>query len=220
VQAFWLSAGDGVPGRAGDKTQLVALALSTRYNARTVLAGVFVATLAVHLLSTAIGGLAGELLPTAWIRLAAGLAFIAFAAWTLRGDELDDERGPRQCVSPFWCVFVTFFLAELGDKTMLSTITLAAGNPFVPIWLGSTIGMVLSDALAIGVGQLLGAKLPERAVKTGAAIIFLLFGLYSLYSAGPALGLVAWSSGTALSLAAAIWLLRGRPRRPLAEERA
>ena len=78
-------------------------------------------------------------------------------------------------------VAVTFFLAELGDKTMLGTVTLATQYPPVQVWLGSTVGMVLSDALAIWVGQALGKRLPERAVKLGAAAIFLAFGLFSLY---------------------------------------
>ena len=77
-------------------------------------------------------------------------------------------------------VTITFFLAELGDKTMLSTVTLAASYPLAPVWIGSSLGMVLSDALAIWVGQALGKKLPERAVKLGAAGIFFAFGLYYL----------------------------------------
>jgi putative Ca2+/H+ antiporter (TMEM165/GDT1 family) len=78
-------------------------------------------------------------------------------------------------------VTVTFFLAELGDKTMLTTVTLASQYSAVQVWLGSTLGMVLSDALAIWVGQALGKRLPERAVKIGAAAIFLAFGFFSIY---------------------------------------
>jgi putative Ca2+/H+ antiporter (TMEM165/GDT1 family) len=72
-------------------------------------------------------------------------------------------------------------LAELGDKTMLSTVTLATQYPPVAVWLGSTLGMVLSDALAIGVGNVMGTRLPQKAVKIGAAAIFLAFGLFSLF---------------------------------------
>jgi putative Ca2+/H+ antiporter (TMEM165/GDT1 family) len=166
----------------GDKTQLVALMLATRFKAGIVLAGVFVATLLVHAFSVILGDLAGKVLPHGWIMVLSGLAFIGFAAWTWCGDRLDeDNQRLRRLTSPFMIVAVTFFLAELGDKTMLSTVTLATQYPLVPVWLGSTAGMVLSDALAIWVGQALGKRLPERAVKLGAAVIFLAFGLFSLY---------------------------------------
>ena len=179
---FWLSLALVFLAELGDKTQLVALMLATRFKAGIVLAGVFVATLLVHAFSVVLGDLAGKLVPHGWILLLSGLAFIAFAIWTWRGDRLDDEdQKIRRITSPFMIVTVTFFLAELGDKTMLTTVTLATQYSIVQVWLGSTLGMVLSDALAIWVGQALGKRLPERAVKIGAAAIFLAFGLFSLY---------------------------------------
>ena len=179
---FWLSLALVFIAELGDKTQLVALMLATRFKAGIVLAGVFVATLLVHAFSVVLGDLAGKLVPHGWIMLLSGLAFIAFAIWTWRGDRLDDEdQKIRRITSPFMIVTVTFFLAELGDKTMLTTVTLATQYSIVQVWLGSTLGMVLSDALAIWVGQALGKRLPERAVKIGAAAIFLAFGLFSLY---------------------------------------
>jgi Ca2+/H+ antiporter, TMEM165/GDT1 family len=181
MEGFWLSLGLVFLAELGDKTQLVALTLATRFRAGVVLAGVLVATLAVHLLSVAMGGLTGAFLSTAWIEFLSGLAFVGFALWTLRGDRLDGDEGTKHPLrSPFMIVTITFFLAELGDKTMLSTVTLAASHPLVPVWIGSSLGMVLSDALAIWVGQALGKKLPERAVKLGAAGIFFAFGLYYL----------------------------------------
>lgn len=201
MDAFWLSLGMIFIAELGDKTQLVALTLATRYRARVVLGGIFAATLAVHVFSAAIGGLVGGLLPTNWIKFVAGLAFIGFGLWTLRGDSLDEESGSRKRIaSPFWLVFVTFFLAELGDKTMLSTVTLAATNAVVPVWLGSTVGMVLSDGLAIWVGKALGARLPERAIKVGASVIFFLFGLFSVYQGGVSLPKAAWLGGVLLVL--------------------
>jgi len=193
MNAFWLSLVMIFLAELGDKTQLVALTLATRYNAKVVLWGIFWATLAVHVASAGIGWVMGGLLPTDWIGFLAGLAFIGFGFWTLRGDCLDeDECRKRRIVSPFWLVFVTFFLAELGDKTMLSTVTLGTTNPFIPGWLGSTIGMVLSDGLAIGLGKLLGARLPEKAVKIGAAVIFFGFGIYSMIEGGLKLPYYAW----------------------------
>ncbi len=148
MQDFWLSFGMIFLAELGDKTQLVALTLATRYKASLVLAGIFVATLAVHIVSAVLGGVMGGLLPTDWIKFAAGVAFIGFGFWTLRGDCLEEgEDGRcRRIASPFWLVFVTFFLAELGDKTMLGTVTLAATGAFIPVWIGSTLGMVVSAA--------------------------------------------------------------------------
>jgi putative Ca2+/H+ antiporter (TMEM165/GDT1 family) len=179
MEEFLLSLGLIFVAELGDKTQLVALALATRFRAGVVLAGIFIATLLVHLLSVAIGGLTGTVLSPAWIELLSGLAFIGFGLWTLRGDELDEDHGAKQSLtSPFLIVTVTFFLAELGDKTMLGTVTLAASHPWVCVWIGSTLGMVISDGLAIWVGHALGKKLPERTIKIGAAGIFFVFGLY------------------------------------------
>jgi Ca2+/H+ antiporter, TMEM165/GDT1 family len=108
------------------------------------------------------------------------LAFLAFAAWTLRGDELSDEeeQKARQATGmAILAVGTAFFLAELGDKTMLATITLATTEGWFGTWIGSTLGMVLADALAIWVGFLLGRRLPEKAIKYGAATAFLIFGV-------------------------------------------
>jgi Ca2+/H+ antiporter, TMEM165/GDT1 family len=182
MHGFWVSLALVFLAELGDKTQLVALMLATRFKAGIVLAGVLVATLLVHAFSVALGGITGRFLPHGWILLLSGLAFIGFAIWTWRGDRLDDEdQKVRRITSPFMIVTVTFFLAELGDKTMLSTVTLASQYSPLQVWLGSTVGMVLSDALAIWVGQALGTRLPEKAVKMGAAFIFLAFGLFSLY---------------------------------------
>jgi Ca2+/H+ antiporter, TMEM165/GDT1 family len=169
----------------GDKTQLVSLAFATRYSPRLVLGGILIATLAVHLFSVAIGELLGFALPLFWIHVLAGLAFIGFGLWTLRGDTLEDEAvGHKPRLGPFLTVATTFFLAELGDKTMLATITLASQQQqFVPVWLGSTLGMVIADGLAIWVGIVAGKRLPARAIQLGAAAIFLGFGLWTLVGA-------------------------------------
>ncbi len=166
----------------GDKTQLVSLALASRYGATTVLAGVFAATLAVHLGSVAIGEALGIALPLRWVQALAGLAFLGFGIWTLRGDTLDDD-GPKPFArfGPFLAVATTFFLAELGDKTMLATVTLASQQQaFVPVWLGSSLGMVVADGIAIAVGVVAGKRLPARAIQLGAAAIFLAYGAWTL----------------------------------------
>jgi len=193
MDAFWLSLVMIFLAELGDKTQLVALTLATCYNTSVVLWGIFWATLAIHVFSAGIGWFIGDQLPQDWIKFVAGVAFIAFGFWTLRGDSLDDDdESCKTGINPFWIVFSTFFMAELGDKTMLSTITLASTQPFIPVWLGSTIGMVISDGLAIVVGKMLGSKLPENIIKIGATIIFFLFGVFSMYEGGVHFPLYYW----------------------------
>jgi putative Ca2+/H+ antiporter (TMEM165/GDT1 family) len=170
----------------GDKSQLMAMAFATRYRFWTVLAGITAATALVHLFSVAVGVLVGASLPTTLVNGLAGVAFICFGLWTLRGDELTDEEKEKATKvnrSAFFAVGIAFFLAELGDKTMLATVTLATNNGWFGTWIGSTLGMVAADALAIGVGALLGKHLPEKVIKIGAAILFFGFGALLLAEA-------------------------------------
>ena len=134
----------------------------------------------VHLLSVLLGAGLGAALPTDWITLVAGIAFFGFAAWTVRGDALSgDEAGMvyRTARSAVLAASVAFFLAELGDKTMLATITLATTEGLIGVWIGSTAGMVAADALAILVGQQLAKRVPEKAIRHGAAASFVVFGV-------------------------------------------
>jgi putative Ca2+/H+ antiporter (TMEM165/GDT1 family) len=170
----------------GDKSQLMALTFATRFKPWPVLIGITVATAVVHLVSVAVGYGLGATLPTGWIALIAGIAFLAFGAWTLRGDRLSDEersKAERSTGSAILAVGGAFFLAELGDKTMLATITLATQYGWFGTWIGSTVGMVAADALAILVGRLLGRHLPEKAIKYGAAALFAIFGIWLIVEA-------------------------------------
>jgi Ca2+/H+ antiporter, TMEM165/GDT1 family len=179
IEAFWLSFGIVLLAELGDKSQLMALAFAARYPAWTVLAAVTIATLLVHAMSVVLGAAAAMALPTDVLNLIAGLAFFAFAAWTLRGDELGERETSRAARSTRWAMLTigtAFFLAELCDKTMLATVTLATNHDPVGVWLGSTVGMVAADALAIAAGSLLGTRLPERAIKVFAAGAFVVFG--------------------------------------------
>ena len=182
MYAFLLSTAVIFVAELGDKSQLMAMTFAARYRARDVLIGITVATAIVHLVSVAIGAFIGDRFAESQdaISVVAGLAFLAFAAWTLRGDELSDEeadKARRSTGAAILAVGVAFFLAELGDKTMLATITLATQEGWFGTWIGSTLGMVLADALAIGAGAVLGRTLPEKAIKYGAAAAFLVFGL-------------------------------------------
>lgn len=180
VQAFLVSFGVIFVAELGDKSQLMAMAFSARFKPLPILVGITIATAVVHAFSVIGGALLGAALPTDTINVVAGIAFLGFAAWTLRGDELDDDEAARVEVTNRSAVVAAggaFFLAELGDKTMLATVTLATTNGLFGTWLGSTLGMVAADALAIGVGALLGTRLPERSIRIGAAVLFVVFGV-------------------------------------------
>ncbi len=186
VAAFLLSFAVIFVAELGDKSQLMALAFATRYPPLTVLTGIGVATAIVHALSVGLGAALGAALPTRAISAVAAVAFLAFGAWTLRGDRLteeEQERAARPARYAVLSVGAVFFLAELGDKTMLATVTLAADHGWFGTWLGSTLGMVAADALAIVVGRVLGARLPERAIRIGAALAFFVFGAVLLVEA-------------------------------------
>ncbi|MEQ8719018.1 MAG: TMEM165/GDT1 family protein [Acidimicrobiales bacterium] len=181
MEAFLISFGIIFVAELGDKSQLMAMTFAARYRATTILAAITVATALVHLVSVLVGAAVGVALPTDAISVAAGVSFLGFAAWTLRGDELSDdeaERATRSTRSVFVTVGTAFFLAELGDKTMLATVTLATDNGLFGTWVGSTLGMVAADALAIVVGQQLGARLPERTIRIAAALTFVAFGVW------------------------------------------
>lgn len=164
----------------GDKTQLVALGLGARHRLAPVVVGVVAAYAATNLLSVVVGGLVGEALPTRAIGLVGGVMFLGFAVWTFRsGDGGDDAEadvgsGSRSVVVS---VAVAMFVAELGDKTMLATATLAAKGDPVAVWIGATIGIIASGLLGVLLGRAFGARLPERATGIGSSLLFAGFGL-------------------------------------------
>jgi putative Ca2+/H+ antiporter (TMEM165/GDT1 family) len=180
VHALLLSFGVIFVAALGDKSQLMALAFSARYKALPVLLGITVATAIVHAVSVLFGAVVGAHIPTRPITIVAGSMFLVFAAWTARGDELSEEesaKADRTTRSAIVAASLAFFLSELGDKTMLATITLATKEGAIGTWAGSTLGMVAADALAIVVGQQLGSRLPDRAIKIAATAGFVIFGV-------------------------------------------
>jgi Ca2+/H+ antiporter, TMEM165/GDT1 family len=184
IDAFLLSFGVIFLAELGDKSQLMALAFAARFPALPVLVAITLATALVHLGSVALGATVALAVPANVIAIVAGLAFLVFAAWTLRGDRLnepDGQKAERATGSVILTVGAAFFLAELGDKTMLATVTLATHEDALGTWLGSTVGMVAADAIAIGVGKAVGTRLPERAIRIGAAVAFVVFGLILIW---------------------------------------
>jgi putative Ca2+/H+ antiporter (TMEM165/GDT1 family) len=166
----------------GDKTQLLAMAFATRFRWQTVMLGVFVATALNHLFAVYVGNYLTLFIPISAIKIAAAASFILFGLWTLRGDTLDNED-KRFTFNPFWTVTIAFFLAEMGDKTQLATVALAAEfQTIVPVWLGTTTGMLLADGLGIILGIVLHKRIPEKQIKWFAAFVFIAFGIWGLYA--------------------------------------
>ena len=164
----------------GDKTQLLAMAFACKFRWQTVLWAVFVATAANHLLAAAAGSYLSTIIPLTTIKLVASASFILFGLWTIRGDRLEGED-EKYHFSPFWTVTIAFFIAEMGDKTQLATIALAIEyNTIISVWIGTTTGMIVSNAFGIIVGNVMGRHIPERAIKWVSALIFIAFGCYGV----------------------------------------
>ena len=183
--AFWIAFTIVFVAELGDKTQFMTLSFSTRFRWKTVMLGVLVATIVISLISTILGVVLGTALPFFWINLLAGLAFIAFGVWALRGETpAEGQFRVGRYLSPLMTVAIAFFIAELGDRTMLATIMIASHERnFIGVWLGSTTGLLSSNALAIVIGNVLGKKLPDKALKYGAAIVFIASGFVALFQA-------------------------------------
>jgi Ca2+/H+ antiporter, TMEM165/GDT1 family len=191
LDAFLVAFGLIFVAELGDKSQLLTLALATRYPARMVLAVVVIATLLIEGAAVLVGSVVAMALPTTIVELVAGVLFLVFAVITVREGEEDDDELGRAAAAPrrwlFGALVGAFFVAELGDKTQLLTLTLASTRDPIGTWLGASAGMIAVSALAIGVGAALGSRLPERAIRIVAAVAFAVFGV--LLIAG-ALGVV------------------------------
>ncbi len=178
---FWASFLFITIAEMGDKTQLVALSFASKHNPWKVIAGIFSATLIIFFLAVVVGGQISALIPMNYLRIVVGISFIMFGLWTLKGDTSEEARDKSGRFGIFLTVAIAFFLAELGDKTQLAAISLAAKyQSFLGVWLGSTLGMVVADGIAIAAGVYLGKKLPRNVIKYTSAGLFILFGLLML----------------------------------------
>jgi putative Ca2+/H+ antiporter (TMEM165/GDT1 family) len=179
VESLLASLGLVFLAELGDKTQLVAMGFGARHRLAPVLTGVALAYAATNLVSVVLGGLIGAALPTRAIGIGGGVLFLAFAAWGLRdvGEEDDDELGGKPGRHIVWSVAAAMFVAELGDKTMLATATLAAQGHPVLVWIGATIGIILSGGLGVLVGRFVGSRIPDRVTRIGSSAMFALFGV-------------------------------------------
>jgi putative Ca2+/H+ antiporter (TMEM165/GDT1 family) len=178
-------------GEIGDKTQLLALLLAVRYRRPTViLLGIFAATVSNHLLAALAGEWLRSLLTPGVLRWGVGLSLLAVAAWTLVPDKMDEEENvapPRYGL--FWLTLVSFFVAEIGDKTQIATALLAARyGQLLLVVAGTTLGMMLANTPAVLLGHRMGGRVPMVWVRRAAALLFGLQGLLVLLGYGAGLG--------------------------------
>lgn len=169
----------------GDKTQLMLVALTSRFKLRDIIIGTAAAILVLNGLAVLLGGLVSEIIPTWLIRLVAASAFLFFAITSLKGND-DEEEAKEENVSRFapLTVFCTFFVAELGDKTQLTAITFGANegmNAAVTVWLACSIGLFAADILGMLIGYLLKSKTPDGLLNTLAFFIFAIFGNITMH---------------------------------------
>ncbi|HVM53165.1 MAG TPA: TMEM165/GDT1 family protein [Acidimicrobiales bacterium] len=170
----------------GDKSQLIALTFAARGRPLAVLAGIGVAIMVLQAIAVGVGAAVRESLPERPVEIVAGLAFLAFGVLALRGEDDEEVRAtvPRSAVRVALAAGIAFFVAELGDKTQLATLTLAATNGPVGTWIGAVVGELAADALAIGVGARLGTRLSGRAIRWASAGAFAAFGVLLLAGVG------------------------------------
>ena len=189
MEAFLVSAGVVALGEIGDKTQLLALVLAARFRKPwPIVAGILVATLVNHALAGFLGNLVRSLVPADVLTWLVALSFFAVAAWALKPDKLDSDAPPP---ATRWGVFgvtvVAFFLAEMGDKTQIATVVLAARfASLTAVVLGTTLGMLLANVPVVLIGKAASARIPFKAVRIAAALLFAALGVYVLLAPGTA----------------------------------
>lgn len=169
----------------GDKTQLMLIALTSKYKLRDIILGTAAAILVLNGLAVLAGGLVSEFIPEWLIKTIAALAFLYFAAATITGDDDEDEEEGSKTKIQFapLAVFCTFFVAELGDKTQLTAITFGANEGLsaaVVVWLACSLGLFAADVIGLLIGYLLKSKAPEGMLNTVAFFIFSIFGILTL----------------------------------------
>lgn len=175
----------------GDKTQLLAIVLATRFRRPwPIIAGILVATLANHFLAALVGEQAAAFLDGRWFRYLVAASFILMAGWTLIPDKLDDDKEARPSrFGPFVATTVAFFLVEMGDKTQLATIALGARfRDVLPVTIGTTLGMMIANVPAVFLGHEIIKRVPLGVVRVIAALLFLAIGLWLLGQTAGRLG--------------------------------
>ncbi|MDD5296435.1 MAG: TMEM165/GDT1 family protein [Rhodocyclaceae bacterium] len=191
MESFLVSTGIVALAEIGDKTQLLAFILAARFKKPLpIVLGILVATLVNHGLAGALGAWITAVLAPETLRWILGVSFIAMAAWTLVPDEFDESEARLARLGVFGTTLVAFFLAEMGDKTQVATVALAAQyHAVLPVVAGTTLGMMIADVPAVFLGERAAHVLPVRLVHAIAAAIFALLGIATLLGIGERLGL-------------------------------
>lgn len=191
MESLFVSTGVVALAEIGDKTQLLAFILAARFKKPApIILGILVATIVNHGLAGALGAWITATVSPDILRWVLGLSFIGMAVWTLIPDEIEeDETKIARKFGVFGATLVTFFLAEMGDKTQIATVALAAhyGAPLLVV-IGTTLGMLIADVPAVFAGDKLATKIPMKLVHSIAAAVFALLGVATLSGAGSKLG--------------------------------
>lgn len=183
MEAFWISTGIVAIAEIGDKTQLLALILAARYRKPwPIILGIFFATLVNHGIAASLGAFVSAWAGPEAMRWAIGLGFLAMGIWCLIPDKA--EEGPRRFdnAGPFIATLVAFFLVEIGDKTQIATVALAARfNDLIAVTAGTTFGMMLANAPVVLFGDAIARRVNLAWVRAGAASLFVVLGFLTLF---------------------------------------
>ena len=191
MEALFVSTGVVALAEIGDKTQLLAFLLATRFKKPLpIIAGILVATLLNHSMAGALGAWITTTLSPETLRWILGLTFIAMAIWTMIPDKIEDEEMQvAKRFGVFGATLITFFLAEMGDKTQIATIAMSAHfSSVVLVVIGTTLGMMIADVPAVFIGDRLSARIPMKLVHGIAAAMFAAMGVATLLGVGASFG--------------------------------
>ncbi|MDB5047087.1 MAG: hypothetical protein JWO30_158 [Fibrobacteres bacterium] len=190
MEAFLISTGVVALAEIGDKTQLLSLVLAARFRKPIpIVFGILIATLFNHAFAGAIGSWLTTLVGPATLRWVLGISFLLMAGWTLIPDKVGDTPEDKGRFGVFTTTLVAFFLAEMGDKTQIATIALAAKYAsLIAVVAGTTLGMMLANVPVVILGDKAAKILPLKLIRSIAAAIFAVLGLLALFNAGPGLG--------------------------------
>lgn len=190
MEAFLISTGIVALAEIGDKTQLLAFILAAKFKRPLpIILGIFVATVANHAIAGAVGAWITTMLRPEILRWVLGISFVVMAGWTLIPDKFDDDDAKLTRAGVFVTTLTAFFLAEMGDKTQVATVALAAQyHAFYSVVAGTTLGMMIANVPAVVVGDRLAHKLPVRLVHGIVAALFAILGIATLLGAGESLG--------------------------------
>lgn len=184
MEAFLTSTALVALAEIGDKTQLLSFVLAARLRKPwAIVAGILVATLLNHAMAASVGVWVADLIPAAWLPWIVGVVFIVFGIWTLKPDTLDDDEAPAEVhpAGAFVTTVIAFFIAEMGDKTQLATVALAARfDSLVWVVTGTTVGMMLANVPAVLLGEGLARRLPLDRIRMIAAAVFVLTGIATI----------------------------------------